>query len=212
MTDHMYFMYLCINEMIRNFGLKLTNLGIEHKDNVILTDKSIMFKFLRLDYTIATEIKTDLAAYAFITSSPYFNPIIFKVGYRLKMDYFKALQPDVKSKMIRFIKYIRETGIQPKYRYTSYSEVYDKVVYNFVVRNKLQDCIVSKRELNTKLSEKLNGHLVMQWFPDVKQGALLGDMLKQFKLEIEKRIPYDVYLFNSSKETIKNDFILFFTV
>jgi hypothetical protein len=210
MTNHMYFLLLCVTEMIRNFGLELTPLGIKNKSRVILTNHSAVFKFLRLDYQQALRLKTNTELYNFIISSPYFNPVLFKIT-KLRAKYVIALPVEVKPIMVGFIRYLanKDNNIPIKYKYSRYLDLYDKVVDNFILRNKLQ--VISETTLRSQLAEKLNGALVMSWL-DVKPGKHLGDMLAYFKTEIEKKLPYDVYLYNNTKENIKSDFIRMYTV
>lgn len=210
MTNHEYFLLLCIKEMVRNFGLELMPLGIKNKNRVILSDHSVLFKFLRLDYQQALRLKTNSELYNFIISSPYFNPVLFKIT-RLRAKYVQSLPPEVKPIMVGFMRYLtnKDNNIPCKYKYTRYTDVYDKVVDNFILMNKLQ--VMPESELRAQLSHKLNGNLVMTWL-EVKPGKHLGEILTYFKEQIEKKLPYDVYLYNNTKENIKSDFIKMFTV
>lgn len=210
MTAFYYFALVCATQISKRFGLELTALGITYKDKIILSEPELIFTFLKIDKKAVLQAKTKQEIFNVIFSCPYFNPNVFKIR-SFESGCIMGLPTEVKSMTISIIKYLRDNKVEPKYKYTTYSEIYDKVVDNFINKYNLTNSVLPITELKKQLSDKLNGNLVMTWFPDMKPGPLLGDMLKQFKEEIEQKCPYDVYLFKNTKETIKNDFMLYFT-
>lgn len=209
MTDLLLFSYLCANYMGLRFNLKMTDLGLVNEDRIILGDNSMLLTFLRLDKDKILSFKQPIECYRYIAESPYFNDSVFKLR-NIGVANIKSLPPSIKTLLLNFRRYLNEQKPPSKYYYVRYPEIYNKVVDTFIKRYNLTNSVMPISSLKKQLAEKLNGELVMEWLPDVKPGKLLGDMLKQFKESIEIKCPYDVYLFNNSKETVKNDFKLFF--
>lgn len=211
MTTFYYFVLFCANQMIKRFNLEVTALGLKNEERFILVDNSIVLDFLRINKEKIAQIKTEIEAFEIVKSCPYFNPNVFKVSL-IGASQITPLNVDLKRLVCKFIAHVRDSKPKCNYKFTKYTDVYNKVIDNFIIRYNLTNSVMSLTELKKLLNNKLNGELVMQWMPDVKPGPLLGTMLKQFKEDIETKCPYDVYLFKNSEETIKNDFVLFFTV
>jgi len=198
--------------MLSQFNLKIegNNLLYEHKLRFGSVDFPILemdeegiqkiIEFLELPYIPWGDTAEDLF-YA-VVNSPYFNKHIFLDYISLNKEYIEFKELIKKENPIT----VYRPAYTPGYR----AYLVDKFFGTKIVKRleELKNIGYSRRTLRNKL----NGHLIQKWVPELKPGRIVSDCMKEFKEHIERRFNTNFleYIKERPNKLVRLDFMYYY--
>jgi hypothetical protein len=183
----------------RNFN------GRNSHDIIVSKDPRKIFEFGGYDYDRYLEgFDTIKEIFDFIISGKYFNPDIFKMENLSAIDKKRNRK---RGSYHKFLEYVETINIKNQYQFLENKQLYLPIIdeyfseANFLKKIRKLD---EKDEINRQVSEKFNGHLIMEWIPGLK-GKELGSMISEFRKEYDSN-----YILKTPQDKIKKDFINFY--
>ena len=218
-TQKIQFLVWFLNNLLKNFKLRITSLGLVCKTNnsgvekelLLSTDWKVAFEFLKIDYNaiLYDDDITEETMFVMLTESEYFNPdlVVFKASEIKNYSVF------VRHMIISFRNHIQTLKVAHYedlyFAHTSYTYLYDLILENYfeISKNNFQ---VYQDVLTDVIKPKFNFNLVKELLQLTEKktqltDAFIGGVYEGFLLDVG--IFHDQYLFNNTKEQIESDFL-----
>lgn len=185
---------------------KFRNFHGRNSQNILLTeDPKAIFDFGGYDYDrYLNGFDTLEEIYGFAIAGKYFDSEMFKIE---NLNHVDRKRNRKRGSYHAFLNYLNDNKIDVSYPFSKDKTVYltmiDKAFPEVKFIEKLEK-LRKKDEENMILTEKFNGHLAMEWIPELK-GKELGQVITKFKNYLGNG--YSLFLRSATMEEIRFAFI-----
>ena len=185
----------------RNFN------GRNSHDIIISKDPRKIFEFGGYNYNRYLEgFNTIEEIFDFIVDGDFFDAEMFKMG---NLNHLDRKRNRKRGSYHKFLEYIEKNASNKLFDFKKKSEYLPLINETFPetdLINKINK-LDEKDKINKQLSEKLNGRLIMEWIPSLKDKAL-GDVIREFRNFHGNK--YEETVLKQSSEELKNYFLNYY--